>query len=569
MVTSGTTIGPSTQTSREEPLTAKSPFHNAPDPELFFETSQHSKALETLTSALRTRRGLFLLMGEIGTGKTTLCRYLQRTLPADFRFGQISNPFVSPREFEDQILREFGLADDEARRDFFRTLGDHLMAEKAAGRTNVLLIDEGHLISLELFDHILILSNIQHDGVHLLQIILAGQPELQEILKKPRFASLNQRISTRIFLTGLSRDETGDYIRHRLGLVPKRIPVSFSESAVDAVWKASGGIPRLINHICERSLTRNFEDNGGTQIDGPLVRSVLADPLLEPLLPSLAPSGARTLNRFYLGLGVALALCLVIIFGLTQIAPEFFGPVRRVEGFRPARSELRGTLTRPIPPAGPSLPDTGGHAPGGWDGQASADGQAWQVGQVGQVGQVEQHQDGALEESPVEEPQPGSDPDQELPDPAADDPSPPDPFEPEETPGNSESPDGSAPAEPEPPMETPEPAPPVEDLPPLPEPDPPAPRSAPAPKAPAPRPSAKQARGPAGQNVRVNAIVWHADPAQRMAVIDGEILREGKSIDGIKVVKINRSDVEFEYQGSSFTKSIQNQQQGQPAKPKE
>jgi type II secretory pathway predicted ATPase ExeA len=562
MVTSGTMIGPSTQAGQEGPSTAKSPFHNAPDPELFFETSQHSKALGTLTSALRTRRGLFLLMGEIGTGKTTLCRYLQRTLPADFRFGQISNPFVSPREFEDQILREFGLADEGARRDFFRTLGDHLVAEKAAGRTNVLLIDEGHLISLELFDHILILSNIQHDGVHLLQIILAGQPELQEILKKPRFASLNQRISTRIFLTGLSREETGDYIRHRLGLVPKRIPVSFSESAIDAVWKASGGIPRLINHICERALSRNFEDNGGTQIDGPLVRNVLADPLFEPLLPSLAPTGVRTLNRFYLGLGGALALCLVIIFGLTQIAPDFFGPVRRSEGFRPSRSELRGTLTRPTSQAAPSLPDRGGHAPGGWAGQSRDDGQAGQVGHVGD-------RDGAQEDPPMEEPQPGSDPDQELPDPAFDDPSPPDPFEPEEEPGDPESPDEPAPAEPEPPVENPEPAPPVEDLPPLPEPDPPAPRSAPAPKAPTPRPTAKQARGPAGQNVRVNAIVWHADPAQRMAVIDGEILREGKSIDGIKVVKINRSDVEFEYQGSSFTKSIQNQQQGQPAKPKE
>jgi type II secretory pathway predicted ATPase ExeA len=325
----------STPFGQEGALAAKSPFHNAPDPDLFFETSQHSKALETLTTALRTRRGLFLLMGEIGTGKTTLCRYLQRTLPADFRFGQISNPFVSPREFEDQILREFGLSDDGPRRDFFRTLGDHLLAEKAAGRTVVLLIDEGHLISLELFDHILILSNIQHDGVHLLQIILAGQPELQEILKKPRFASLNQRISTRIFLNGLNREETGNYIRHRLGLVPKRIPVSFSESAVDAVWKGSGGIPRLINHICERALSRNFEDNGGTQIDGPLVRTVLTDPLLEPLLPSLAPSGARTLNRFYLGLGGALALCLAITFGLTQLAPDFFGPVRKIEGFGP------------------------------------------------------------------------------------------------------------------------------------------------------------------------------------------------------------------------------------------
>jgi type II secretory pathway predicted ATPase ExeA len=555
----------STPFGQEGALAAKSPFHNAPDPDLFFETSQHSKALETLTTALRSRRGLFLLMGEIGTGKTTLCRYLQRTLPADFRFGQISNPFVSPREFEDQILREFGLSDDGPRRDFFRTLGDHLLAEKAAGRTVVLLIDEGHLISLELFDHILILSNIQHDGVHLLQIILAGQPELQEILKKPRFASLNQRISTRIFLNGLNREETGNYIRHRLGLVPKRIPVSFSESAVDAVWKGSGGIPRLINHICERALSRNFEDNGGTQIDGPLVRTVLTDPLLEPLLPSLAPSGARTLNRFYLGLGGALALCLAITFGLTQLAPDFFGPVRKIEGFRPTRSELRGKLAGAVPQAAPpsaSLPDTG-HAPEVWDGQSRVD---------GQFGQDPQDQGGAPEELPIEEPQPEGDPAEELPDQAADDPSLPDPFEPEEAPGNSESPNGAAPAqEPEPPMETPEvPAPTDEDLPPLPEPDPPAPRSAPAPRAPsASRPAAKQARGPAGQDVRVNAIVWHADPAQRMVVIDGEILREGKSIDGVRVVKINRSDVEFDHQGSRFTKSIQNQQQGQPAKTKE
>jgi type II secretory pathway predicted ATPase ExeA len=470
----------------------RSPFHNAPDPGLFFESAQHRQALETLSSALTARRGLFLLMGEIGTGKTTLCRYLQRTTPPGFRFGQISNPFVSPREFEDQILREFGLPDEGPRRDFFRALGEHLLGEHRAGRTVALLIDEGHLISLELFDHILILSNIQHDGVHLLQIILAGQPELQGTLQRPRFASLNQRISTRIFLTGLDRRETGAYIRHRLSLVPARYPASFNDDAVAAVWKGSGGIPRLINHICERVLAKNFEENGGQEIAEPLVREALNDPLMKPLLPGADSRLTGGLGRVLSGLACSFLLSLAILIGLSHLVPGFFVPAHSpAEGDAPPLrsklfdagqfAELRIAVAAP-PPAHQDPPSA----------QVPASGAS---------------QEPARGESPAVA-------ESEKP--------------PQETARTAQKPaSGSDPAR----------------------------RAAPGAGAAA----QKQPLAAAApqQSVRINAIVWHADPSQRLAVIDGDILREGRSSGGVKVIKINRDDVVLEHNGTTFSSTIE------------
>jgi type II secretory pathway predicted ATPase ExeA len=528
---------------------AKSPFHNAPDPDLFFGSAQHKQALETLTSALRTKRGLFLLMGEIGTGKTTLCRYLQRTLPSGFRFGQISNPFVSPREFEEQIQRELGLAEDASCRDFFRTLGEHLLAEHRAGRTVVLLIDEGHLISLELFDHILILSNIQRDGVHLLQIILAGQPELQEILKRPRFASLNQRISTRIFLTGLNRLETGAYINHRMNLVPTRVPVAFGKDALTAVWKGSGGIPRLINHICERVLARNYEENGGSEISGAQVRQVLEDPLLSPLLPKRDKGSSRGLICFLVGLGIALALSLVILAGLSHVAPDLLGQRRASEPqalpqatvVMPETGEPQkfAAPVSPGRPGGPEQPDE--------PSPAQRDEEPLEVLPVVADDEVEpetESTDSALQEETP--PEMGQDEEQQPEEPV--DPSLQEDASPEmrgeEEPFGSEASDPGVPDEqPDPAPEQPsEPAPVIRDL--------PARPAAPA------RTKPRQPAAP-GRDVHINAIVWHADPAQRMAVINGAIVREGRTSGEIKVIRINPEDVEFEHRGIRFTKGIQ------------
>jgi type II secretory pathway predicted ATPase ExeA len=491
---------------------AKSPFHNAPDPDLFFGSTQHQDGLETLVSALSTKRGLFLLMGEIGTGKTTLCRYLQRTLPPNFRFGQISNPFVSPREFEDQILRELGLADEGGRRDFFRTLGEYLLREHQADRTVVLLIDEGHLISLELFDHILILSNIQHDGVHLLQIILAGQPELQEILKRPRFASLNQRISTRIFLAGLNRQETGAYIRHRLSLVPTRIPVTFSDSAADAVWKGSDGIPRLINHICARVMARNFEENGSSEINKAQVRVVLDEPMMKPLFSNRVSRPSQGFKRFLFGLGAALALALIILVTLTHVAPDLFGP--------------ESALVTASPPQATAAPAVSGQD----------EEQEEPTAPVSHRG-TDAHE----EESSESHPEPAVSEKAATPDKEAE---PPVEELDEHSPGKE--PDSA-----ELPVEKPEPAPkPARE--PAPQVAKAVPPAKPAPPRSQPRNSAVQ-----GQDVRINAIVWHADPAQRMAVINGAIVKEGRSTGDVKVITINRDDVELEQHGIRFSKGIQ------------
>jgi type II secretory pathway predicted ATPase ExeA len=150
------------------------PFHNAPDPYLFFPSKEHQAALNLLLKFLRAKKGLFLLMGKIGTGKTTLCRYIQANYAQEFVIGLIGNPFLTPKQFEQKVLQEFNLT-ASSNNDFLSLLHNTLLKLHNDQKNPVLFLDEGHLLSPELFEFILILSNLQADNVHLLQIVI-GRP---------------------------------------------------------------------------------------------------------------------------------------------------------------------------------------------------------------------------------------------------------------------------------------------------------------------------------------------------------------------------------------------------------
>ena len=229
------------------------PFHNAPDPYLFFPSKEHQAALNLLLKFLRAKKGLFLLMGKIGTGKTTLCRYIQANYAQEFAIGLIGNPFLTPKQFEQKVLQEFNLT-ASSNNDFLTLLHNKLLKLHNNKKNPVLFLDEGHLLGPELFEFILILSNLQADNVHLLQIVIAGQPELENTLRQPRFASLYQRIGGRIFLSGLSAKDTRNYIQYRLtksGLADK-IQISFRASR--KIWLWTRGIPRQVNKVCDLCL---------------------------------------------------------------------------------------------------------------------------------------------------------------------------------------------------------------------------------------------------------------------------------------------------------------------------
>ena len=288
----------------------QSPFRTAPDPEYFFGSRLHLQAVNRVVHAIRERAGLILVMGEIGQGKTTVCRYIQTRYGDAFVMGYLGNPFLDVQAFGRQILQEFGLSGDVATGDMIRVLAAFLKDQDQQGKVVVLFLDEAHLLSPDVLELLLIVTNIQHRGRHLLQMVLAGQNELQETLRQPRFASLNQRLGNRVMVRDLTKTETAEYIRFRLNQAGGSGKEVFAPLAVARIWKITRGNPRLINQVGERLLQGAYERHVD-RIDAKDVDRLCNDPVFEPLLfPDRKPRVEQCVWGPAL-VGTALALCLV------------------------------------------------------------------------------------------------------------------------------------------------------------------------------------------------------------------------------------------------------------------
>ncbi|HVO83263.1 MAG TPA: AAA family ATPase [Syntrophobacteria bacterium] len=319
------------------------PFRIAPDPAYFFFSTTHREALAALNRGIDERCGLLMLLGEVGTGKTTLCRLVQE------RRGCISiyvgNPFLSPGELLEALQGHLGPAKGRGDgHDRLEQLRRYLLLQHTSGKTVVLFIDEAHRLALPLLEQVLVLSNLQNPDAQLLQVVLVGQSELLEILSHPQLASLNQRIGVRYHLKGLDRDDTRRYVLHRLKKAGCAIEALFTHGALDAVWRASGGRPRLINLLCERALVETYR-RGKRRVGRREVAAVVGDPLHRTLFGTrlrrliLRP----TLGSAVMGLSLAVTGVLAIGYGWTRLAPAGWPGA----GF----GQERVTLSRrPIPP---------------------------------------------------------------------------------------------------------------------------------------------------------------------------------------------------------------------------
>jgi type II secretory pathway predicted ATPase ExeA len=297
------------------------PFRIAPDPAYFFFSTIHREALAALTRGIDERCGLLMLLGAVGTGKTTLCRLVQE------RRGCISiylgNPFLSQGELLEALQGHLGLTKGcSGVNDRLEQLRQYLIHQHTCGKTVVLFIDEAHRLALPLLEQVLVLSNLQKPNAQLLQVVLVGQSELLEVLNHPQLASLNQRIGVRYDLKGLDRDDTIRYVRHRLKKAGCAIDALFSAGALDAVWRASGGRPRLINLLCERALVETYR-RGKRRIGRREVAAVVGDPLHRTLFGTrlrrlvLKPA----LGSAMAGLSLAVAGVLAVGYGWTRLAP--------------------------------------------------------------------------------------------------------------------------------------------------------------------------------------------------------------------------------------------------------
>jgi general secretion pathway protein A len=236
------------------------PFDITPNPRFLFHSSKHREAFNHLLYGIRERKGFVQLTGEVGAGKTTLCRALLDQLDPHFSTALILNPVLSADELMQAIATEFGLnVQGEDRRGTVAAISEFLLRQLEFGKETVLIIDEAQNLTEDLLEQVRLLSNIETDDRKLLQIVLMGQPELRDRLNSPRLKQLRQRITVRFHLAPLSRVEVAQYIHHRLQIsgATKGAPC-FTMPAIWRLFNYSGGIPRLVNAVCDKALLAGF-----------------------------------------------------------------------------------------------------------------------------------------------------------------------------------------------------------------------------------------------------------------------------------------------------------------------
>lgn len=255
-------------------LNAK-PFALTPDPEFLYLSPQHARALTLLEYGLESHAAFGLLTGEIGSGKTTVVRRLTRGLDGRVTLGLISNSHAGFGSVHEWALSAFDLKVSGSKVARYDRLVHFFIDEYAKDRRSVLVVDEAQNLDFKLLEELRLLSNVNSEKDLILQIFLVGQPELRKTLAEPRLKQLAQRISVDFHLRPLTLEDTHSYVQHRLKLAGASTHI-FVSGAVDLVHEKSGGVPRLINQLCDISLVYAFAD-ARPEVDRSIIEAVFAD----------------------------------------------------------------------------------------------------------------------------------------------------------------------------------------------------------------------------------------------------------------------------------------------------
>ncbi|RMF86311.1 MAG: AAA family ATPase [Nitrospinota bacterium] len=295
------------------------PFNVTPDPRFLFLSKQHQEALGHLLYGIEERKGFIEITGEVGTGKTILCRALLNQVGKNVHTALIFNSYLSEIELLQNINTDFGLTGSgRTRKELIDELNRFLIHQFSEGKNAVLIIDEAQNLDPPVLEQIRMLSNLETDSGKLLQIVLVGQPELRDLLSRPNLRQLDQRIAVRYHLQPLDRSDTEQYIYHRLLVAGSRGELEFTQKALDRIHQYSGGIPRRINILCDRALLHAYAVDQ-KRIDATMVqraaREVEGQDKVSPPVSSLSP--LRISFRWGL-VGV------MILFLLSAVAAYFF-----------------------------------------------------------------------------------------------------------------------------------------------------------------------------------------------------------------------------------------------------
>ena len=316
------------------------PFSNTPDPRFVYLSPRHEEALAHLLYGVRERGGFVQLTGEVGTGKTTTCRYLLAQLPEGVDVALVVNPMLTPEELLATVCDELGAAyppETRTRKVFVDALYRHLLAAHARGRRTVLIIDEAQNLSPDALEQLRLLTNLETATDKLLQIILIGQPELTALLARTQLRQVAQRITARYHLLPFIERDTRGYVARRLQIAGQGLGV-FEPAAVLAVHRASRGVPRLINVICDRALLGAFAQG---------LRTVNARTVRRAAREVAGEGGMRRESRVGAVVAAAVAIAVVVV-GAAGWAGAW-----RVPSLRALRN-IRLTATPEIPP--PRIP---------------------------------------------------------------------------------------------------------------------------------------------------------------------------------------------------------------------
>ncbi len=294
------------------------PFNLTPDPKYLYLSRRHAEAFAHLEFGQRERGGFILLTGEVGTGKTTLARYFLGKLPDNTATAVVVYPALTAAELLRSILEDLHVPTESASlKDLVDALHRFLLEARAQGRDVILLIDEAQALSTEVLEQVRLISNLETDTEKLIQIVLLGQSELREHLSRRNLRQLAQRVTARYHLDGLSRTETEEYIRHRLHVAGGDGKVRLTLAALNGVHELSGGIPRIINLVCDRSLLAGYVA-GTRTITAEMVRRAASEVRGEEEQKRWKPRPVALVGS---GMVVAAALALALLLPRTLQAP--------------------------------------------------------------------------------------------------------------------------------------------------------------------------------------------------------------------------------------------------------
>lgn len=326
------------------------PFTLTPNPRFIYLSKNHKEAFAHLLYGINNHYGFIELIGEVGTGKTTVLRTLLGQLQEEnYRTALIVNPCLTGVELLRSICHEFGLnSRSEYANDLLLEINKFLLQETAEGRTVVLVIDESQNLQPAVLEQIRLISNLETENDKLIQIILAGQPELATLLERPELRQLNQRIAVRYRLNSMSMHETRAYIRHRMEVAGDTGGVSFSAFATRLVYLYTRGVPRMINILCDRSLLIGYGDE---------CRRITAGVITRAIKELLNISRGKRFSLAVAGITFTALIAVALLFNFNKSAPARHNPDPQRQGSAaaenpPANAPVSAGASKSAPPTG-------------------------------------------------------------------------------------------------------------------------------------------------------------------------------------------------------------------------